>query len=270
MQNNHQSNSQSSTGTASIVASRRKFSLSRNSKWWLSGGLLFLLAVAGYITYAVFTNLELDAASCTTKTLSSGNNTTCVKYAQQLLNGVSAYYSAMPRGAASIPSTLISANGKYGASTTDRLKTFQTYGGLESTGILNKNTWFALCSYVKSAYTSYSSNLRSDTINTAASAFSKVSCSTATQEAEDVQGTATASVSNVDTDDPETTGQTTTQDVAIVGDSERDISAKQMVNSPTSATSIPLTVTTWNIAGGSKGFNAAQRLAGLQTMILPI
>lgn len=250
-----------------LIASKNKFSLSKKVWGWIAGSAVVLLAFAGYITYAVYSNLETDAASCVTKTYSSGSSSTCVKYAQQLLNGVSEYFSIIPTSTGtSISKSSISVSGKFDSGTTDRLKAFQAYDNTSTTGKLTKNVWYNLCKYTQSAYSSFSTNLRSKAIATARTAYTKAGCSSATQEIDTSQDTnnTTANDDNI-SDIDENSVATNSDGSTSVSDSERDVSATQIVDDTISSKQ-SLTVVTWNIAGGSANFNASERLEGLRTL----
>lgn len=249
--------------TQHVVASKQRFSLSKRAKRWIGGGLIVVLAFAGFVTYSVFTNIESDAASCTSKTLSAGANSSCVKYAQQLLNGISEYFSAIPGDTAALSASSVSANGKYASSTTARVKQFQTYSGLKASGTIDKNTWYQLCSYTKSAYTSYSTNLRTNAVQSARTAYTKVSCGAVSLDNDGSQDS--AAIKNTDEnnvqDDTET--QPNPDSSAAPNGTGSDTSAQQIVDNDNGTTSGKLTIVTWNIAGGSGGFDSKQRLTGL-------
>jgi endonuclease/exonuclease/phosphatase family metal-dependent hydrolase len=246
-----------------IVASKNKSLLSRNARWLLGGSLGVVLVAVGYIVYSMFINIEPDAASCTSRTLNVGASSTCVKYAQQMLNGISEYYSVIPSTSGTLSAASISSNGKYTSTTSSQVKAFQAYSNKTVTGIINKDTWVSLCAYTKSAYSSYSTNLRTSAIQSARTAYAKVSCPTASQDTEDTQDTVTSTSTSDALEDVDSTS-TTTGDSTTVTTEDRDTSAEQAVNDISNTTQTPLTIVTWNIAGGSKNFNASARLQGLQ------
>jgi exonuclease III len=247
-----------------FVSNRRRLSLSAVAWKWIGGGVVIVLVFAGYIAYSVLQNVETDAAACTTKTLSSGANSSCVKYAQQLLNGVSSYFSVVPKTQGTLSATAISTNGKFSSATSEKVKVFQSYSGKSSTGTIDKSTWYDLCDYTRKAYTSFSINLRTDAIKDARTAYSKAGCASATSDislgASDVVSTDNESAIL----DDESVQPDNSSDLTPLPESERSTATPTIATLPSTES---IVVATWNIEGGNPaGFSSQLRQQGLTSL----
>jgi len=129
---------QSSKSTKGVIASSKKFSLSR--KQWAVVAVI-VVAVAGIGTYLgvqMYQDTTTGAASCVSKTYNEGDSGSCVKHAQTLLN------YKIAKNAPNIAK--LSTDGSFGPKTKAAVKAFQKYWQLSQTSTINKSTWGSLCS----------------------------------------------------------------------------------------------------------------------------
>lgn len=265
MDEQSQNNSTEKGSQPPVESKRKRFSVSRKFVIFLVSAIVLVGAAAFSYIYIRDNSDESDAASCVTKTLSSSSSSSCVKYAQRLLNGASDYYYAIPKNNTTLTRTEINTKGKMDTETTDRIKVFQAYAGEQVSGTVDKNTWSSLCSYVYTAYKGFSTNLLTKALSTAKSAYSSAGCSKATREpvaSQEETVSSTTSTTN-DTDTPVT--ETPTGSTETVSPTEVDPNASQPVDD-TAPTSLKTTLVTWNIAGGSAGFDGAARANGIKTL----
>lgn len=94
---------------------------------------LVLIVVVGII--GVYLTTRINAATCISSTFSYGSSGTCVKYIQQLANGISA------------TGATISVDGAFQGGTRTKVKAVQTKYSLTADGIVGSNTWKKLCAY---------------------------------------------------------------------------------------------------------------------------
>lgn len=251
------------------VASKR-LSLSGVQKRWLWGGMAAVLVIAGYATYAVITNVTSNAAACSAKTYAPGSDSSCVKYAQQLLNGVDRHFAPIAQNNTTLSSDSVSDKGILNSETQAKITTFQKYTAIAADGSITKNTWYQLCAYAKEAVDSYSKNVAPSKVTTAQSAYKKAGCSSAQSEV----------VTNVTI---ESATLTTTTAPTAVQDTDNDDSALQnepavalnpsdastaIAESPeaTTTTDDHIKIVTWNIEGGDPTSFAASLDAHKQGM----
>lgn len=76
---------------------------------------------------------------CTAYQYRRGNNSTCVGYIQQMLNGTNAIYGFYYGGAS------LAIDGSFGPMTETQTKRFQGMMSLKVDGIVGPNTWNSLC-----------------------------------------------------------------------------------------------------------------------------
>lgn len=252
------------------ISNRRKFSLSRIQKKWFFGAVVVLLLVCSFGTYSILVNLEPDAATCTSSVLKVGMQSSCAKYSQQLINGISEHYAPIPNNEITLPASAISTNGKYTATTASRMKVFQSYTGKPATGETDKETWHQLCTYMRSTYRSYSVNLRTSAITTARNAYDKVGCASIIQQMAMVETVATseetATPASEDTkgsiiNDEASTDTDNAANSEILVESDHS-TAEAVVYESASGDNV--TIASWNIEGGNpKEFSSEKRLEGL-------
>ena len=116
----------------SVIASKKRFSLSPIQKRFTIVVGVLLLATSIYAGYSVWQDRGVDAASCVSRRYSFGNQNKCVKYIQQLLN------------AADIDVSL-KVTGTFDKSTKNAVVAFQQGVELTGSGIVDLSTWQQLC-----------------------------------------------------------------------------------------------------------------------------
>lgn len=242
--------------THAAVASKRKLSFSKHAKWWLGGGVVVVLAFGGFIAYSIFTNIEPDAASCSAKTYDVGSNSSCVKYAQQLLNGVDRHFAPITQNGASVTADSISENGKLDTTTQAKISAFQKYAGIQQTGGITKNTWYYLCSYVKQASNNYNSQVAPSQVKTAATAYKKVGCASAKEDTTEAVADDSSDPTDLSDAGFDTTGEDQSSDATPststpdASDLSTKTAPKPTSTTTTSSTPSLIRVATWNIEGG--------------------
>jgi len=99
----------------------------------------------------VYMLVSSSAASkpCVQRTIGSGSNGGCTKYAQIVLNDLPSSWN-VPK---------VKADGQYGGKTKSAVAKFQDQIQLNKDGVIGKETWFAVCK----ASLSYSPNGKSST-----------------------------------------------------------------------------------------------------------
>jgi len=123
--------------TTGVVSGKKKFSLTRRQSIFAVSIMTLVLSLGGFFGWQKYQENQSGAAGCASYTYQLGNSGTCVKYIQQLANGISSTGST------------ISVNSSFGASTKTKIIAVQKKFGLSATGTVGSrsSTWSTLCWY---------------------------------------------------------------------------------------------------------------------------
>ncbi|MEO5948958.1 MAG: peptidoglycan-binding domain-containing protein [Candidatus Saccharimonas sp.] len=127
-----------SNKTSRVIASTKKRSLSKMQWGLVSVIAVAVISVGAYLGVQYYQDTTTSASSCIGKTYKVNSTSTCVKYAQVLLN------YKIGKDAPNIAK--VSTDGVFGPKTLSAVKAFQKYWGLSADGVIGKNTWASLCS----------------------------------------------------------------------------------------------------------------------------
>lgn len=136
----------------------KKISATKNPKFKLFGtrrnkviGVIALVfvVVAGVSGFVVYQKSVTDAASCDSYRFAYNSRGTCVKYIQNMLNGITVVHKGKTRNGTTLSSTILTADGIFGSRTTSKVKNFQGWYGTSADGIVGPKSWAGLCYYAK-------------------------------------------------------------------------------------------------------------------------
>lgn len=106
----------------------------------------FVLVFGGFGIYTLRNSSAYS--NCTSNQYRLNSRGTCVKYIQQMQNGLSVALANQSRNGYTIKSTRLTADGVFGSATTSKVKTWQGFSRLQVDGIVGKQTWTTMCSTV--------------------------------------------------------------------------------------------------------------------------
>jgi len=107
--------------------------------------VLFATIGAAYLSLT-----HADSLSCTESqySVSINNNSKCVQYVQQMLNGVYARVEGVGNeGRPYTGGAFLTADSQFGSLTQAQVKTFQGWASVNASGVVDANTWTQLCEY---------------------------------------------------------------------------------------------------------------------------
>lgn len=122
--------------TSTMITGKKKFSLSSLQKKLAVGAAIVLVAVGGYVGYALLQPTTTDAKSCVNRPFSINgvDRSICVKYAQAIMNNTDNTGKD------------IAVDAVLGVNTEAKIKRYQKAKDIRPvTGTLNKATWKKLC-----------------------------------------------------------------------------------------------------------------------------
>lgn len=110
---------------------------------------LFFVVVAGISGFVLYQKSVTDAASCDSYQFAYNSRGTCVRYIQNMLNGITVVHKGKSRNGTTLNSIILSTDGVFGSRTSSKVKDFQGWYGTSSDGIVGPKTWAGLCYYAK-------------------------------------------------------------------------------------------------------------------------
>lgn len=138
------------TSKKKTIAKQPKFKLFGTRKNKMIGivALLFII-VAGVSSFVLYQKNTADAASCDSYQFTYNSRGTCVKYIQNMLNGITVVHKGKTRNGTTLSSTILTSDGVFGSRTSTKVKNFQGWYGTTKDGIVGPKTWAGLCYYAK-------------------------------------------------------------------------------------------------------------------------
>jgi len=118
--------------------------LSRTAQ--ISIAAVFVLVFGGIGTYLI--TQSYAASNCTSYNYRYGSSGTCVKYIQQIQNGLSKALAGEKKHGYTISGSQLDADGAFGTLTKSKVVRYQHYAGLSADGIVGVKTWTSMCSTI--------------------------------------------------------------------------------------------------------------------------
>jgi len=118
--------------------------LSRKTQ--ISIAIIFVLIFGGIGTYLLTQSYAIS--NCTSNTYRDGSKGTCVKYLQQIQNGLSKAFAGDTRHGYTISSSQLDADGAFGTLTKNKVVRYQHFAGLSADGIVGVKTWTSMCTAI--------------------------------------------------------------------------------------------------------------------------
>jgi len=89
---------------------------------------------------------------CENKIVKQGSKHKCVKYAKQILNGISKTHAGDTDNGYTITASQLKVNTTFNAAMTKKVRTFQGWSGIAVDGKVGGYTWIYLCSFAQYDY----------------------------------------------------------------------------------------------------------------------
>ncbi len=143
-------------------------------------GVLLVVASVG-VVYFYDRAPQSDAAGCVSNNYKRSTTATCVKYIEQMLNGITSVYSGdkFDFSSEKLNSYMVKVDNYYSSYTKGKVVNFQRWGyQLTDDGIVNDKTWGELCGFAKTIILSEPKPWSSK-ITAMSTAYDGASCSTA-------------------------------------------------------------------------------------------
>lgn len=144
--------------------------LSREAQIGLA--VLFVAVFGGLGAYLI--TQSYAASNCTSYNYREGSKGTCVKYIQQIQNGLSKALAGEKKRGYTISGSQLAVDGAFGTLTKSKVVRYQHYAGLTADGIVGVKTWTNMCSTIGVIYKLKLAT--GSTISTAYSAAKNANC----------------------------------------------------------------------------------------------
>ena len=100
------------------------------------------VVVVGLAAVGTYMLVQSHAATCVDYQYGYGGSGTCVKYIQQMLNGISHQYAGTTNSSGAVmTSSQLTVDGQFGTATQSKVKTFQKWIFLTADGVIGPKTW---------------------------------------------------------------------------------------------------------------------------------
>ncbi|MGB2787443.1 MAG: endonuclease/exonuclease/phosphatase family protein [Candidatus Saccharimonadaceae bacterium] len=143
-------NQNKSTSKSSLFSNKKPIRALKHVKLIVVGVLLVIASVG--VVYFYDRAPQSDAAGCVSNTYKRSSSATCVKYIEQMVNGITEVYANDKSDFSKEPlnSYMITVDKYYSSNTKEKIINFQRWGyELVDDGIVNAKTWGEICGYAK-------------------------------------------------------------------------------------------------------------------------